>query len=158
MTPQEIHARLREKFGEAVADWAAPEAGDAWIGVRPDALHAVAAFLQSDPALAFDYLRIVTGVDFSDRIASVYHLYSYPHRHSITLRVDLPREAPRLASVADLWPAADWHEREAWDMMGIDYEGHPDLHRILLPEDWEGHPLRKDYKAPDEYHGITNHA
>jgi NADH:ubiquinone oxidoreductase subunit C len=70
--------------------------------------------------------------------------------------VDLDRENPRVASVAGLWPAAEWHERESFDMMGIVYESHPYLRRILLPEDWAGYPLRKDYVAPKEYNGLTN--
>ena len=156
MNQQEIHARLRERFGEAVGDWAEPEAGDAFIQVAPDALHTVCEYLKNDPEMAFDYLRLVSAVDWTDRFSSVYHLYSYQHDHEAVLRVDLDRAAPRVASVADLWPTADWHEREAYDLMGIVYEGHPALRRIFMPDDWEGHPLRKDYQQPEEYHGIAN--
>ena len=146
MTLQEIHSRLREKFGEAIAPWSQAEAGDSWIGVAAEALYPVCQFLKQDPALAFDYLRLITGVDWTDRISSVYHLYSFDHQHLAVLRVDLPRENPRLASVADLWPAADWHERETWDMMGISFRGHPNLKRILMYEGFKGHALRKDYR------------
>lgn len=156
MTLEEIHARLSGKFGEAIAPLSSPEAGDAWIEVAPEALREVAAYLRDDKELAFDYLRCISGVDHVDWMESVYHLMSYRHGHEAVLKVKLERSAPRVASVAGVWAAADWHERESYDMVGIVYEGHPDLSRILLPEDWEGYPLRKDYKQPDEYHGISN--
>jgi NADH-quinone oxidoreductase subunit C len=153
----EIHARLVKRFGDrAIAPRVVPEAGDAFVSVSPEVFHAVCLWLRDEPELAFDYLRLISGVDWTDRFGSVYHLYSYTRGHSLTLHVDLPREAPRVASVADVWPTADWHEREAYDLVGIVYEGHPELTRILLPDDWEGHPLRKDYQMPEEYHGVCN--
>ena len=153
---EQIHQRLTEQFGEAIAPWREPEAGDPRIDVAAARLHDVCRFLRDDPAMGFDLLRLVTAVDWKDRFASVYHLYSLCHGHSVTLGVDLPRESPAVASVTDLWPAADWLERECFDMMGIVYEGHPQMTRILLPDDWEGYPLRKDYEPPEEYHGISN--
>jgi NADH-quinone oxidoreductase subunit C len=152
----QIHALLTERFEGAIAPLATPEAGDPWIGVRLGDFYKVCQFLKDEPSLAFNYLRLISGVDYTDRFASVYHLYSYTHGHGLTLHVDLPREDPRVASVAALWPTADWHERETYDLMGIVYEGHPALTRIFLPDDWLGHPLRKDYKSPEEYHGISN--
>jgi NADH-quinone oxidoreductase subunit C len=74
--------------------------------------------------------------------------------NEIAVRVRVPRDGGHLPSVADVWPAADWHEREVYDMLGVTFEGHPGLRRILCPDDWEGHPLRKDYEFPKEYHGI----
>jgi NADH-quinone oxidoreductase subunit C len=156
VTLKEIHARLKERFPQAIADWQEPEAGDAFILADPMAFHEVARFLRDDPQMAFDYLRLVSAVDWTDRLSSVYHLYSYTKDHDAVLRVDLDRTDPHVASVADLWPTAEWHEREAYDLMGIVYEGHPGLRRIFMPEDWEGFPLRKDYQQPKEYHGITN--
>jgi NADH-quinone oxidoreductase subunit C len=156
MTPEAIHALLRERFGDAVADWAAPEVGDAFILVDAAQFHDICAFLRDDPATQFDFLRAVSSVDWTDRFGAVYHLYSLEKGHSVTLHADLERERPRIASVADLWPAAEWHEREAFDMMGIVFEGIPNPHRMLLPEDWAGHPLRKDYVAPSEYNGVSN--
>jgi NADH-quinone oxidoreductase subunit C len=152
----QIHARLAERFGEAIAPLAAPEAGDPWIGVKAEVLKDAATYLRDDPEMQFDYLRLVSGVDWTDRLSSVYHLYSYTLGHGVTLRVDLDRANPRVASLAGIWPTADWLERETYDLMGIVYEGHPELTRILLPDDWEGHPLRKDYVSPKEYHGIAN--
>ena len=156
MTTEQIHERLVKQFGEAVLPYQAPAAGDPWIGLKAEALPQAAHFLRDDAALAFDLLRIVTGVDWKDRISAVYHLYSTRHNHEVTIRVDLDRADPRVESVTPVWPAADWHEREAFDMMGIVFEGHPNMTRILMPDDWEGHPLRKDYVAPTEYHGISN--
>lgn len=156
MTPAEIQRRLQEKFAAAISDFAEPNAGDPCIGVAPDKLHAVCLLLRSDPQFDFDFLKIVSALDLGDRYASVYHLYSYRHGHSLTLKTELARENPQVESVSDIWPAANWHEREAFDMMGIVYSGHPELKRILLPLDWDGHPLRKDYKEPQSYHGIRN--
>jgi len=156
MTPAEIHSRLKEKFPSAVGEWQEPKAGDPCILLEPQELHEVCLFLKSEPGLEFDYLKLITGVDRGDKLSSVYHLYSYKHQHALVLRADVERAEPKLPSVADIWPAADWLERECFDMLGIVYQGHPDLRRILLPLDWEGYPLRKDYKQPQSYHGIKN--
>jgi len=156
MTLQEIHARLRERFGDAIQDWQAPETGDACIRVATAALHEVCAALRDEEDLRFDFLRLISSVDRTECLSSVYHLYSYVHNHEAVLRVDVDRGNPRVASVTDLWPSAEWHEREAFDMMGILYEGNPNLKRILLPDDWAGYPLRKDYVTPKEYNGLTN--
>lgn len=156
MTAEQIHERLAKKLGDAVLPYQAPAAGDPFIGLKPEALTEAARFLRDDPDMAFDLLRIVTGVDWKDRISTVYHLYSTRLNHEITIRVDLDRANPRVESVSDIWPAADWHERETFDLMGIVFEGHSNMTRILLPDDWPGHPLRKDYVAPTEYHGISN--
>lgn len=85
------------------------------------------------------------------QVAAIYHLYSMKHRHRLTLRVVMERDGARVPSVAHLWPAANWHEREAYDLVGIVFDGHPDLRRILLPDDWVGHPLRKDYVVQETY-------
>jgi len=87
----------------------------------------------------------------------VYNLYSLTHRHRVTLKVVMPREGAHVASVTGIWAAANWHEREAYDLTGIVFDGHPDLRRILLPDDWEGHPLRKDYEVQETYEieGVT---
>jgi NADH-quinone oxidoreductase subunit C len=154
MTPAEIARLLQQTFGDrikaAVLDKhprVHVDAGD-W---RP-----VAEFLHRDPSLKLDWLANLSGVDYAadGRMAVVYDLYSFELRHRFAVKVFTPRDAPAVPSVVDLWPAADWHEREAFDLLGIDFPGHPDLRRILLAEDWVGHPLRKDYVFPREYHGI----
>ena len=89
-----------------------------------------------------------------DRMAVVYDVWSFDYRHRFAVKVFCDRADPRVPSVADLWPAADWHEREAFDLLGIRFDGHPDPRRILLADDWVGHPLCKDYAFPREYHGI----
>jgi NADH-quinone oxidoreductase subunit C len=151
-----IHARLRERFGEAIGDLGG--AGrTAGCTVEPARVAEVAAFMKREPALLFDVLSTLAGVDYPKRsvIQVVYILHSYRLRHWFTLRVDAPRDDPRVPSVTAVWNAADWHEREAFDLLGVQFEGHPDLRRILMPEDWPGHPLRKDFVEPQEYHGIS---
>jgi NADH-quinone oxidoreductase subunit C len=117
---------------------------------------AIAEFLRNDPDLAFDWLACITAVDYvvENKLCAVYDLRSTTHEHWFAVKVYVDRANPHIPSVCDLWPAADWHEREAYDLMGLIFDGHPDLRRILLPEDWVGHPLRKDYVYPREYHGI----
>ncbi len=157
MTTREIFDYLKQKFGEAIAE-INEEVATPFIRVKPESWMEIAQTLRDDERLAFDFLRSVCGVDYPEQetIASVYHLFSLTHRHDCVIKVFLNRENPKLESVVTLWPAADWHEREAFDLFGIQYEGHPNLRRILLPDDWDGHPLRKDYKYPETYHGINN--
>ncbi|TAN60861.1 NADH-quinone oxidoreductase subunit C [bacterium] len=96
-------------------------------------------------SLGFAHLMCLTSIDYKDNLALVYNLYSYKAKEKAALKVFLDRNNPAVDSVAEIWRGADWHEREAFDMMGINFLGHPDLRRILLPDDWTGHPLRKDY-------------
>ena len=126
------------------------EGGDPFLLVPPEVLVEVGRFVKEDPRLDFKMLHSLSGVDFKDHLASVVHLYSLNHRHKLVLRTDCSRADARVPSLAEVWKAANWHEREAFDLLGIVYEGHPDLRRILLSEDWEGHPLRKDYQLPDD--------
>jgi NADH-quinone oxidoreductase subunit C len=155
MTPAEIAARLNEKFADAILE-SVPE--DKHPRVRIDAAHwrPIAEFLRHEPDLDFDFFLCLAAVDYvaDDELCVVCDLRSMQHGHEFCVKVHTGRSDPRIASVMDLWPAADWHEREAFDMMGIVFEGHTDLRRILLPEDWQGYPLRKDYVFPREYHGI----
>jgi len=131
--------------------------GEPAIRVDPAHIVAVTTFVKTDPALAFDCLSNQTGVDYPkrDQMEVVYHLFSYRHRHAVVLKVGVSRDDPRLATVSTVWRAAIWQEREIFDLLGVQFVGHPDLRRILLPEDWVGHPLRKDYVEPTEYHGIS---
>ncbi len=151
-----IHERLVARFGSRIAGCDL-KARDPWVAVEAAAVEEIARYLRDDPELAFDALSNLTGVDWKveNRLEVVYHLYSYRHRHSLVLRVSVPREAPQVPSVEGVWKAANWLEREAYDLLGIEFAGHPDLRRLLMPEDWVGHPLRKDFVEPDEYHGIS---
>jgi NADH-quinone oxidoreductase subunit C len=150
-----IFAVLAARFPGGVV--ALETVGAPAIRVRAGDALAVASFCKTDPALAFDCLSNQTGVDYPkrDEIEVVYHLFSYALRHAVVLKVGLPRDNPRVATVSAVWRAAIWQEREIFDLLGVDFVGHPDLRRILLPEDWVGHPLRKDYVEPTEYHGIS---
>ncbi len=155
MTAPEIIADLQERFGSAITE-AWPD--DKHPRVHTDAEHwrEVAAYLRDSEALRFDWLSCLTGIDYvaDDQLCALFDLYSTELRHAIAVKVFTPRSQPVIPTVSDIWPAADWHEREAYDLFGIDFSDHPDLRRILLPEDWEGFPLRKDYEFPREYHGI----
>ena len=117
----------------------------------------VCRYLRDEPDLKFETLSDLTGLDLpkENKIQVVYHIYSYSHHHQIVLKVDLPRENPRLSTMEGVWKVANWLEREAFDLFGIVFEGHTDLRRILLPEDWVGYPLRKDYVEQEEYDGIS---
>jgi len=112
-------------------------------------------FMNEDPELAMDCLSNESGVDYKDRIEVVYHLFSYQHRHGAVLKVKLPRDNPSVATLEGVWKSANWMEREIFDLLGVNFEGHSDMRRILMPEDWIGHPLRKDFVEPAEYHGIS---
>jgi NADH:ubiquinone oxidoreductase subunit C len=128
------------------------EYGDGVLTVDFDIVHDAAADLK---ALGFDRLGMVTAVDRGEFFEMVYRLTSREIRAGLFLKCALPRRDPKVATMFDLWPAADWQEREVYDMFGIEFVGHPDLRRILMPEDWVGYPLRKDYnddrivKRPD---------
>jgi NADH-quinone oxidoreductase subunit C len=117
----------------------------------------VCEFLWKNPSTYFDSLSCLTAIDQgpeAGKMEVIYTLYSIPNHVTLHLRVMLDREKPSVSSVSSVWRTADWHEREAFDFYGIQFEGHSDLRRILLPEDWEGHPLRKDYVEQTKYHGI----
>jgi NADH-quinone oxidoreductase subunit C len=169
----EIIAILEEKFGPRIRQ-KKPDAIDPYVVVDAGDIVEVCRFLRDDPRLQFDMLNCITGVDycepdpakaakagFEPHLEVVYHMSSFVKRHRFVVKVILPRwkdniegQLPEVPSVTSVWPAADWHERETYDLVGIRFIGHPDLRRILLAEDWEGHPLRKDYIFPLEYHGI----
>lgn len=178
MDAQKIFDILKRKHAEAIVS-AVLDAVDPSIEIRAESLLEVCRTLRDDPQLNMNYLSMISGVDYFEpdekraatldwepHIEVLYHLScigtsNVAGKQRIVLRVKLPRwaggkegELPELASVSGIWPTADWHEREVYDLMGIRFTNHPDLRRILCPEDWPGHPLRKDYQTPDEYQGI----
>lgn len=165
MTPKEIfdalvavHGEAVNGFVEAVTDVANKAGGprDAYCMVAPAEWGKVALTLRDDPRLRMDFLQCITAVDLikQEKIQVVYHLYSYEHRHTFVVKADLPRANPALPSVVSVWRAADWQEREQFDLFGVGFEGHPELKRLLMPDDWIGHPMRKDYKEPAMYRGM----
>jgi NADH-quinone oxidoreductase subunit C len=157
MNVEDIHGRLAARFGEEVGPLSEAKV-DAACTVAAGRLVEICRFLKGEPELAFDFLEDLTAVDWPKRevIEVVYHLLSYRHRHAFVLKVEAARAAPSVPTVEGVWKAANWHEREVYDLFGVDFPGHPDLRRILLPDDWVGHPLRKDYQEAGGYHGISN--
>ena len=155
MTATEIARIISDRFAARVLQ-SFPEDKHPRVHVDAKDWRELAQFLHADPRLKLDWLQDLAGVDYvaDGKMACVYDLYSFDHRHVFAVKVFCPRDTPAIPSVADLWPAADWQEREAYDMFGIDFPGHPDLRRILCADDWDGFPLRKDYVFPREYHGI----
>jgi NADH-quinone oxidoreductase subunit C len=155
LTPGQIAQRIGDRFGDRIL---ASLPNDKHPRVHIDAVNwlALAEFLLNDSSLRLDWLACLSAVDYAadEKMCVVYDLWSFDLHHSFAAKVYCPRNNPHVPSVAHLWPAANWHEREAFDLCGISFDGHPDLRRILCAEDWEGHPLRKDYVFPREYHGI----
>lgn len=174
MKVEEIQKILVEELGSDKIVAANLDALDPWIEVAVDAILDVATALKTDERFQFDHLNNLCGVDYLEpdpkkakkfthepHLEVVYHLSSITLKHRLTLKVKLPRwkddregELPEISTVSDVWQIADWHEREAYDLFGIRFVNHPNLRRILCPEDWVGYPLRKDYEFPLEYHGI----
>ncbi len=149
MNPAELLSAIQAKF-PTVQDIPKPEAqarGDElYLNVPASQLSEVSQFLRYDPPLSFDFLSFVTSIDWKTHFEVVYYLLSTLHKHKLVIKVRVEdRAQPEVPSIAKIWPTADWQEREIFDLMGIRFAGHYNLRRILLPEDWEGYPLRKDY-------------
>jgi NADH-quinone oxidoreductase subunit C len=173
MSGQDFVERLQDRFGSSITG-SNLEAIDPWIEVTPEALLEMCTYLRDEPDLKFDFLSCITCVDYFEpdpkkaakmkwdpHLVLVYHLWSVLNKTSLVVKAILPRwkdgvegQLPEVPSVSGVWSTADWHEREVYDLSGVRFVGHPNLRRILCPEDWEGHPLRKDYEMPLEYHGI----
>jgi NADH-quinone oxidoreductase subunit C len=141
MTPDEILDQLKQTFGDALSD-PAITGSEVRLTTGPERAWEVCRHLHD---LGFEYLNCLSGADWMTHLEVVYDLSSLRHPTKVHLRVKLNRETPAVRTVSDLWRAADWHERECYDLFGVRFDGHPDHRRILLPEDWVGYPLRKDY-------------
>jgi NADH-quinone oxidoreductase subunit C len=162
MSFNDIKLLLTQKFGEDII------IGEDRTGMQPallidaDRIADVCLELRDNPNTYFDFLACLTGIDYGaqdGRFGVVYHLSSIPYHLQLTLKISKlisrdEQDLPIFPSVTSVYRTADWHEREAFDLVGIYFEGHPDLRRILLPDDWEGYPLRKDYKTAEYYKGI----
>ena len=154
MESLDILKRVGERFPGKVLE-VSERKPDPFAVVDPASIVELGRFLRDDPEFAMDCLSNETGVDYKDRVEVVYHLFSYGHRHGCVLKVKLPRDHPEIATVEEIWRAANWMEREIFDLLGVNFTGHSDMRRILMPEDWLGYPLRKDFVEPLEYHGIA---
>jgi len=157
--PLELAEILKKRFPGEVVDIVSHR-GQVSVIVKRERILEILENLRDDPTALMNHLMDLCGVDYlgkkENRFEVVYNLYSIPLRHSLRVRALVPEDDPRISSVTSLWRGADWHERETYDLYGIVFEGHPDHRRILLPEDWEGYPLRKDYPLPGpktEWHG-----
>lgn len=156
-----IHQRLLQHFGAEIVLGLAPAAEgmrDPFLTVAAARVSKVCLLCKLEPDLRFDFLQSLTALHVPSasggELQLVYHLFSYAHRHTLVLKCAVPLEAPELPSCVPVWPVADWYEREAFDLFGVRFAGHPDLRRLLLPEDWPGHPMRKDWKEPASYNGM----
>jgi len=169
--PDEIFEILKREFNEAIIAIDKETPTEPIISVDPLQIKNISIFLRDNEELKFDSLMVLSGVDDANgekvrdddgseiikggTLSVYYHLHSINLKHKITLKTSTPREKPEVESVESVWKCADWHEREAYDMVGIVFLNHPDLRRILMPYDWDaGYPLRKDYKNPEFYQGM----
>ena len=156
----DVKLLLTEKFGADIIVGEETSGLQPALLIAPDMIAQVCLELRDNPASYFDFLSCLTGVDYgteANRFGVVYHLASIPYQTQLTLKISKENDRneenlPAFPSITSVYRTADWHEREAYDMIGIFFEGHPDLRRILLPDDWDGFPLRKDYKTADKYY------
>jgi NADH-quinone oxidoreductase subunit C len=162
MSFEDIKLLLIEKFGAGVIISEETGGLQPALLIEPSRIADICLELRNNPKTYFDFLSSITGVDYgveSNLFGVVYHLASIPYQTQLTLKVSIENsrdlnDLPSFPSITSVYRTADWHEREAYDLVGIFFEGHPDLRRILLPDDWEGFPLRKDYKTAEYYKGI----
>jgi NADH-quinone oxidoreductase subunit C len=162
MSFDDIKLLLTEKFGDEVIAGEETSSLQPALLIKPELIADVCLELRNNPKTYFDFLSCITGVDYgveAGRFGVVYHLASIPYKTQLTLKISKENERsednlPSVPSISSVYRSADWHEREQYDMLGIFFEGHPDLRRLLLPDDWEGFPLRKDYKTAEYYKGI----
>lgn len=148
MEDTKIIEKIEAKYGGLIID-KHNFRGDATVTVKKDCGLEFYKFLKDDPDLAFDFLMDITAVDYmgrkSERFEVVYHFFSIKYKHRVRIKLPICEKDCQVLSLTDIWKTADWYEREIWDMYGIKFEGHNNLKRILLYEEFKGHPLRKDY-------------
>lgn len=145
MSVQTVVENLKGKFSAAVLD-VAEFRGETTVVVKKEEVVAICSFLKKEEG--FNFLTDLCGVDYlgsAPRFMVVYHLYNIKTHERLRLKVPVEEKAPQVDTVSGVWATANWLERECWDLMGISFNNHPDLRRILMPDDWQGHPLRKDY-------------
>ncbi len=138
--------RLKERFSDQVVD-VSYHVGEPIVRLKKDRFVEIATFLRDDPELSFDYLSNLTAVHWPKKpypLEVVYHLFSIGKHHRVTLKIDLA-DGEQTPTACGVWPTANWHEREVFDLFGIRFQGHPDMTRIMMTDEWVGHPLRKDY-------------
>ncbi len=164
---QEILKAIKEKFPDdefqlcegqipAPAKDEPGHAGDTYIVIPAARIKDVCELMKVMDSFDFDCLSDQTAIDRKESFEVVYNLFSYKHGHSIAFKVVLTHEGtPKVPTVEAVWPIANWFEREIYDLFGIVFDGHSDMRRIMMPDDWPGHPLRKDYKEAEDYHGIS---
>ena len=168
--PEEIFEILKSQFAGAIIEITADLPTEPIISIESDKIREIFQFLHDNEELKFNSLMNLSGVDDANgekvkdgndneiiqggTLSVYYHFYSIELKHKITLKVSTDRENPSIPSVESIYKTADWYEREVYDMYGIVFNGHPDLRRILMPDDWEGFPLRKDYQNPEYYNGM----
>jgi len=152
MTPEEICQKLQAAGIEVEYNETKP---DPFLLCTPGSYKQAAIILRDDPDLAFQAMMCLSGLEWPEYFEVAIQLISYEKDHHVTIKVRCPKENPSVPTVSDVWAIAEWHEREAYDLLGIVFEGNKDLRRILLPEDWEGYPLRKDYQAQERWHDIS---
>jgi NADH-quinone oxidoreductase subunit C len=144
---EKVVSRIKAKFAQTTYD-AAEFRGELTLVIPKEQIIEVCKFLKEDKELCFDLLADLCGIDMNTptkRFGVIYNLYSYANKHRIRLKTFTEEERPKVPSVTGLWGTANWHERETFDMFGILFEGHPDLRRIYMPDEFEYHPLRKDF-------------
>ena len=147
MTLDELKAKIEADFQGQVLTVALSAQKEVVVTAKPESYHELCLQLRDREDLSFQHLSCLTAVDYpkDNKITLVDHLWSYRHSHQITLKVDLPRDNPRASTVENVWKSANWMEREVYDLYGVTFEGHPDLRRIMMPEDYQKFPLRKDF-------------
>jgi NADH-quinone oxidoreductase subunit C len=170
-TAEEVFNILKEKFSDSILELVSDKPTEPFITANPLEVDKVCLFLRDNSDLLYDSLMNLSGIDDANgektkdengneivkagTLIVWYHLESTKLKHKLTLKASTNMEKPEVATVTEVWKSADWHEREAYDMLGIIFLNHPDLRRILMPYDWEhGYPLRKNYKNPEFYQGM----